>query len=328
MDLFAYDRNQFAELLCGVDEAGRGPLAGDVYAAAVILPPDCMIEGLNDSKKLTAKKRDALYEEIVNKAVSYCIATATVEEIEQINILNATFLAMGRAVAGLAQTPSLVLVDGNRDPKINLPTKCIVKGDASSASIAAASILAKVSRDRYMEQVAEIYPDYQFGKHKGYGTELHYQMLDLYGESPVHRHSFLKKYYAARGIDAAKPVAPQQHQIGKLGEQLTMKYLADHGCEVVECNYHSPYGEIDVVAKTATHLLFVEVKTRTENGKYPAKSAVTKTKQQRLWKTALQYLQECQLELQPRFDVAEVYLSAEGKAYIHYIKAAFETEAE
>lgn len=198
MTIFEFDKNQYCTALCGVDEAGRGPLAGDVYAAAVILPTDCMIDGLDDSKKLTAKKRDLLYDEIIEKAENYCIATASVAEIEEVNILNATFLAMRRAVDGLGVEPELVLVDGNRDPKLDRPTKCIVKGDGTSAAIAAASILAKVARDRYMEDVAKAYPDYEFGKHKGYGTKLHYQKLDELGESPVHRHSFLKKYYAKK----------------------------------------------------------------------------------------------------------------------------------
>ncbi len=198
MNLFAFDKEQYVPCLCGVDEAGRGPLAGDVYAAAVILPEDCVIEGLNDSKKLTAKKRDLLFDEIREKAVSYCIATASVEEIERLNILNATFLAMNRAVEGLSQKPDLVLVDGNRDPKLPYPTKCIVKGDSTSASIAAASILAKVARDRYMEEVDKTYPQYEFSRHKGYGTKLHYEKITQFGESPVHRHSFLKKYYLQR----------------------------------------------------------------------------------------------------------------------------------
>ncbi len=203
-DLYEFDRSQQCNLLCGVDEAGRGPLAGDVYAAAVILPMDCEIEGLNDSKKLTAKKREALFCEIKEKAVSFCIATASVEEIEKVNILNATFLAMRRAVEGLSQQPQVALVDGNRSPGLPVHTKCIVKGDAASASIAAASILAKVARDHYMEEVARQYPEYEFEKHKGYGTRLHYEKLDEYGESPVHRHSFLKKYYAQKQEDTAE----------------------------------------------------------------------------------------------------------------------------
>ena len=204
MTIFEFDKNQFCDLLCGVDEAGRGPLAGDVYAAAVILPADCMIEGLNDSKKLSEKKREALYDEIIQKAVDYSIATASVEEIEKYNILNATFLAMKRAVEGLKKTPQMVLIDGNRDPGLDIETKCIVKGDGTSASIAAASILAKVSRDRYMQEIAKKYPEYEFEKHKGYGTKLHYQKLDEFGESPVHRHSFLKKYYSKKEEAAPK----------------------------------------------------------------------------------------------------------------------------
>lgn len=202
MTMFEFDRNQYCRCLCGVDEAGRGPLAGDVYAAAVILPKDCVIEGLNDSKKLSEAKRELLYDEIVEKAVSYCIAVATVKEIEEKNILNATFLAMRRAVEGLSVKPELVLVDGNRDPKLEQRTKCIVKGDATSASIAAASILAKVARDRYMKEMDKQYPEYQFGRHKGYGTKLHYQMLEQHGESEIHRHSFLKKYYMQKSEEA------------------------------------------------------------------------------------------------------------------------------
>lgn len=196
MDIFEFDKNQYVENLCGVDEAGRGPLAGDVFAAAVILPKDCYIEGLNDSKKLSEKKREKLYDEIIEKAESYCIATASVEEIEQVNILQATYLAMTRAVQGLNISPDLVLIDGNRmPPQLNIEARCVVKGDATSASIAAASILAKVARDRYMLEIAKEYPEYLFEKHKGYGTKAHYEAIDKYGECKVHRHSFLKKYY-------------------------------------------------------------------------------------------------------------------------------------
>lgn len=197
MDIFEFDKNQYTERLCGVDEAGRGPLAGDVFAAAVILPKDCYIEGLNDSKKLTEKKREKLYDEIIEKAETYCIATASVKEIEEINILQATYLAMSRAVEGLKLKPETILIDGNRMPPQleNENARCVVKGDATSASIAAASILAKVARDRYMLEVAKKYPEYLFEKHKGYGTKAHYEAIDKYGECQVHRHSFLKKYY-------------------------------------------------------------------------------------------------------------------------------------
>ena len=181
--------------ICGVDEAGRGPLAGPVCAAAVMLPPGIEIPGLNDSKKITEKKRDALYDQICASAVTYGIAFASVAEIEELNILGATFLAMRRAVEQLKQTPGLVLVDGNRDPGLPFETECVVKGDGKCADIAAASILAKVTRDRYMLEQAERFPQYGFEKHKGYGTAAHYAALREYGPSEIHRPSFLKKMH-------------------------------------------------------------------------------------------------------------------------------------
>ena len=183
------------KLLCGVDEAGRGPLAGPVCAAAVILPQNCEIQGLNDSKKLTEKKREALFDVICAAAVSYGIAFATVEEIEEYNILGATFMAMNRAVARLDPVPELALIDGNRNTGIQIPSRCIVGGDGKCADIAAASVLAKVTRDRYMRQMAELYPQYGFEKHKGYGTKAHYEAIRAYGPSPIHRPSFLRKMH-------------------------------------------------------------------------------------------------------------------------------------
>ncbi len=183
------------ELICGVDEAGRGPLAGPVCAAAVILPRGIDIEGLNDSKKLTEKKRDKLFDTICSEAVSYGIAFAGVDEIERINILNAAMLAMNRAIDKLSVKPALALIDGNRDSAIRMSSRCVVKGDAKCADIAAASILAKVSRDRYMLKMAEKYPEYHFEKHKGYGTKLHYEALREYGPCEIHRPSFLRKMH-------------------------------------------------------------------------------------------------------------------------------------
>lgn len=181
------------EVVCGIDEAGRGPLAGPVFAAAVILPEGLEDIGINDSKKLSEKKRESLFELICEKAVSYGIGTASEAEIDEINILNAAFLAMRRAVEQLNIKPDLALVDGNREPHMGIKEYTIVKGDSKSISIAAASILAKVSRDRYMKELDEKYPQYQFKKHKGYPTALHYEMIREYGISPVHRRSFLKK---------------------------------------------------------------------------------------------------------------------------------------
>ena len=191
-------RTPDTEPLCGVDEAGRGPLAGPVCAAAVMLPPGLEIPGLNDSKKLSEKKREALYDTIIAQALSYGIAFATVEEIEAHNILGATFLAMNRAIAQLSPQPALALIDGNRNTGITVPSRCIVGGDGKCADIAAASVLAKVTRDRYMRRMAETYPQYGFEKHKGYGTRDHYAMLDQYGPCPEHRMTFLKKWKAGK----------------------------------------------------------------------------------------------------------------------------------
>ena len=186
------------EIICGVDEAGRGPLAGPVYAAAVILPKHLQIPGLNDSKKLSDKRRRELYPVICDQALAYGIGFATEQEIDEINILQATFLAMERAMAQLKIRPDLALIDGNRQKYFGLPVKTIVKGDSRSANIAAASVLAKVSRDDWMIAMAEKYPEYGFEIHKGYGTRAHYQALEAYGPSPIHRMSFLKKFYGEK----------------------------------------------------------------------------------------------------------------------------------
>lgn len=184
-------------LICGVDEAGRGPLAGPVCAAAVILPPDLELEGLNDSKKLSEKRREALYPLICEQALAYGIAFASEQEIDELNILQATFLAMRRAVGQLGQKPDLALVDGNREPDFgDIPVRTIIKGDSRSANIAAASILAKVTRDRFMLEQDAAYPQYGFAVHKGYGTKRHYAALREYGPCPIHRQTFLKKFYA------------------------------------------------------------------------------------------------------------------------------------
>jgi len=182
-------------LLCGVDEAGRGPLAGPVCAAAVILPRGLELPGLNDSKKLSEKKREQLFDEIKARAAAWSVAFATVGEIEEKNILGATFLAMGRAMDGLSVQPELALIDGNRAGEWSVPARCVVGGDGKCADIAAASILAKVSRDRLMLELDRQYPQYGFARNKGYGTALHYQALREYGPSPVHRPSFLKKMH-------------------------------------------------------------------------------------------------------------------------------------
>ena len=194
LDLWEIERelhSQGVGLICGVDEAGRGPLAGPVCAAAVILPAEADLPGLNDSKKLSEKKREQLFPEIQRIALAWSVAFATVEEIEERNILGATMLSMNRAIEGLSLRPELALIDGNRNKEIEMPSRCVVHGDARCASIAAASILAKVSRDRLMVDLSREYPQYGFEQHKGYGTRAHYEALREYGPCPAHRPSFL-----------------------------------------------------------------------------------------------------------------------------------------
>ena len=191
-----FDRG--VKIICGVDEAGRGPLAGPVCAAAVILPPNAEIPGLNDSKKLSDKKRRELYPIIKEQAIAYGIAFADHKEIDQINILQATYLAMERAINQLSVKPDLALIDGNRAKDFGVEVQTVVHGDSLSASIAAASVLAKVTRDDYMLQMAQEYPGYDFEIHKGYGTKAHYAALTQMGPSPIHRMTFLKKFYGEK----------------------------------------------------------------------------------------------------------------------------------
>lgn len=194
-DLWSIERACRAEglhLICGADEAGAGPLAGDVYAGAVILPYELALEGLNDSKQVNPKNRDRLFEEIKERAVAWSVASVDPAAIDEINILSARLLAMERAIQALSPAPDFALIDGNRDKGISCPHRAVVRGDSISANIAAASILAKVSRDRYMEEMARQYPQYEFERHKGYPTKRHYELLRQYGPCPIHRKTFLR----------------------------------------------------------------------------------------------------------------------------------------
>ncbi len=195
IDMWAVENECYengAQLICGCDEAGAGPLAGAVYAAAVILPRGLVVEGLTDSKKVSPKKRDLLFEVIREKATAWAVASVSEQEIDRINILNARLLAMDKAIQALSPAPDFALIDGNRNKGISIPNRMVIQGDSLSANIAAASILAKVSRDRYMTEMAIKYPQYQFEQHKGYGTKLHYELLRQYGPSSIHRMTFLK----------------------------------------------------------------------------------------------------------------------------------------
>ncbi|MGI5856975.1 MAG: ribonuclease HII [Candidatus Merdivicinus sp.] len=321
MTLYEYDRSLALPPFCGVDEAGRGPLAGDVYAAAVILPLGEEIPGINDSKKLSEKKRDALYDEIVSRAEAWAVGIATVEEIEKLNILQAAMLAMRRAVEALPVPPVMALVDGNKNPSLPVPSRCLVKGDGTSASVAAASIIAKVSRDRYMAEMDRKYPGYLFAKHKGYGSKEHYSCLDRLGPSPIHRMSFLKKYYAKK--------AGEPHlDAGGRGEAAASQRLAEKGFQILEADWHSRWGEIDLIAADGETLVFCEVKTRLEDSVGAPREAVGPAKRKKLTETALCYLSEHPSELQPRFDVIEVTLSrADGAVLsVEHLENAFPAE--
>lgn len=321
MDWLLYEKGAMEKgytAVCGVDEAGRGPLAGPVYAAAVILPPGLEIPGVNDSKKLTEKKREALFPEIKEKALAYSIASASEKEIDEINILNATYLAMSRAVEGLSVKADYALIDGNRMPRLPIPGETIVKGDGLSMSIACASILAKVSRDHVMMELDQKYPQYQFAKHKGYGTKLHTDLIRQYGPCEIHRRSFLKKILRT---DAPQPT--QAQSIGKRGEQAAAAYLEKKGFHVLEQNYHSPYGEVDIIAEDGQYIIFVEVKTRKPGTMVEGVEAVDDAKQKKLVKTAQLYLQEYPSDFQPRFDVIQVTPTGENRCRIEQFPGAF-----
>ena len=196
MDKLEYERKHYengCKYVAGVDEVGRGPLAGPVVACACIMDLTDIVEGVDDSKKLSEKKRELLYDKVTENAIAWSVGIATEQEIDEVNILQATYLAMRRAVEGLEVKADYALIDGNRMPPLSIAGETVIKGDALSMSIAAASIIAKVSRDRFMLEIDEKYPEYLFSKHKGYGTALHYEMIEKYGISPVHRRSFLKK---------------------------------------------------------------------------------------------------------------------------------------
>lgn len=321
MDWLLYEKEAMEKgytAVCGVDEAGRGPLAGPVYAAAVILPLGLEIPGVNDSKKLTEKKREALFPEIKEKALAYSVASASEKEIDEINILNATYLAMSRAVEGLSVKADYALIDGNRMPRLSIPGETIVKGDGLSMSIACASILAKVSRDHVMLELDQKYPQYQFAKHKGYGTKLHTDLIRQYGPCEIHRKSFLKKI-----LGAEAPGPTQAQSIGKRGEQAAAAYLEQKGFRVLERNFHSPYGEVDIIAENGQYIIFVEVKTRKPGSMVEGIEAVDAAKREKLAKTAQLYLQKSPCGLQPRFDVIQVTPTGESRCRIEQLAGAF-----
>ncbi len=304
--LYAFDaiHHTADELLCGVDEAGRGPLCGPVSVAAVVLDAKHPIDGLDDSKKLTEKKREALYTEIVNSAISWKVVFVSPAAIDRYNISQATLIGMRKAVEALPQSPHHVLVDGNQDPDLGLPTTCVVQGDAKSACIAAASILAKVERDRYMKKLGEKHPQYKLEQHKGYPTKQHYELLDQHGPQPFYRLTFLRNW--------SGKLSPQK--LGNYGEFLVTQEYVNQGFAILQNNYRTRHGEIDVVAKHDDLLVFIEVKTRRDASVQPAEW-VDEKKQQ--------WLQEHPDDSFVRFDVAEVVIAKKQMPQINCITDAF-----
>ena len=320
--LYAYDADIRAQYGCfaGVDEAGRGPLCGPVCVAACILDPEAPVYGINDSKKLSEKKREALFDQIVEKALAYRIIFVGPDIIDRDNILNATMGGMRQAVEGLDIVPNLVLVDGNRIPAgLTMPAQPVVKGDATSASIGAASILAKVSRDRYMLELDKQYPQYQLAKHKGYGTKLHYELIAQYGIQPFYRRSFLKKqgYWPEGKMDRAGT--------GRRGEAAAARFYEKQGAALITHNYHTRMGEIDLILREPDGtLVFCEVKTRAKDSLDTPAAAVNAAKQRRIIASAASYLQSTHQSDEPvRFDVAEVVPLDSGRWMVHIIKGAF-----
>ena len=306
--MFFYENKLYAQgknLVAGLDEAGRGPLAGPVVAGAVILSNPCNIQGLNDSKKLSPKRRDSLFNQIYDTALSVGVGIADTEEVDKINILAATHCAMNRAVDDLDISPECILVDGLRVSSLKRPQIAIVKGDSKSASIAAASIIAKVTRDRIMIDYGRQYPQYGFEKHKGYATQFHLEAIARFGISSIHRRSFspvLEKENKQRG----------KISLGEYGEDFTCRFLKTKRYKIIERNYRSLFGEIDIIAKDKDTLVFIEVKTRSSDrfgsprfG--PPESSVTRTKQNRIRRIAEAYIKTSKhRNLCFRFDVVSI----------------------
>lgn len=320
-EILTYERGCWEagyELVAGIDEVGRGPLAGPVVAAAVILPKECKIEGVNDSKKLSAKKREELYDIILEKALSYGIGIVSNERIDEINILQATYEAMREALSQLSPKADYILADAVTIPMVSTPQRGIIKGDAKSMSIGAASIVAKVYRDRLMEAFDEVYPGYGFGANKGYGSAEHIEGIKKLGITPIHRKTFVKNFLPQDGDTTTDK--------GNRGEALAAKQMEKMGYEILERNFHALKGEIDIIAKKDSYIVFTEVKYRKNEAMGSPAEAVNQWKQQHIIRAAKAYMtQNCLEEMgyDFRFDVAEV-LSNEGKTYFRYTEDAFQ----
>lgn len=320
-EILTYERGLWEagyDLVAGIDEVGRGPLAGPVVAAAVILPKECKIEGVNDSKKLSAKKREELYDIILEKAVSYGIGVVSNERIDEINILQATYEAMREALSQLQPKADYILADAVTIPMVSIPQRGIIKGDAKSMSIGAASIVAKVYRDRMMEAYEEVYPGYGFASNKGYGAAEHIEGIKKQGITPIHRRTFVKNFLPQEGDNTTDK--------GQRGETLAAKQMEKMGYEILERNFHALKAEIDIIAKKDNVIVFTEVKYRKNEERGTPAEAVNHWKQQHIIRAAKVYIaQKCLMEMgyDFRFDVAEV-LTQDGKTYFRYTEDAFQ----
>ncbi len=320
-EILLYERGLWSagyDLVAGIDEVGRGPLAGPVVAAAVILPKECKIEGVNDSKKLSAKKREELYDVILEKAVSYGIGVVSNERIDEINILQATYEAMREALSQLKPRAEYILADAVTIPMVSTPQKGIIGGDGKSMSIGAASIVAKVYRDRLMDAYDAAYPGYGFASNKGYGAAEHIAGIKKQGITPIHRKTFLKSLLPQQGDTAVDK--------GQRGEALAAKQMERMGYEILERNFHALKAEIDIIAKKENMIVFTEVKYRQNEEMGTPAEAVDYRKQQNILRAAKVYIaQNCLMEqgYDFRFDVAEV-LNSEGKTYFRYTEDAFQ----
>jgi len=297
--------------IAGVDEAGRGPLAGPVFAASVILPSDMDILGIDDSKKLTEKVREKVYEKIIKESLAYSISSSSVQEIDRLNILNATILAMDRSIKSLNIVPDFVLIDGNINVELPCKSQCIIKGDSQSVSIAAASILAKVTRDRYMSDLhnsSEKFCLYCWDKNKGYPTQEHYEKIRKFGPCEHHRKSF--NLYRDLNLNV---------KIGKYGEDKAVEYLQSLGNKVIERNYRCKYGEIDIIFydNSSKDLVFTEVKTRSNNKFGIPSEAVNSSKLAKIKNTVMFYLKETEnYDIPHRIDVIEILINLKANSKI------------
>lgn len=312
------------KFIAGVDEAGRGPLMGPVVTAAVILPENDGVSKLNDSKKLTAKQRELTYKEIISKSISIGISASSAKVIDRVGILPATLSAMTRAVNRLKITPDWILVDGKQFPKDLQHGEAIVNGDNLCRCIAAASIVAKVTRDRLMNNLVKLYPQWNFHKHKGYCTAEHERMLSIYPPTPHHRFSFEPIRQRTLDLDDENKHSEEKTNFGRKAEQVCCAYLSRKGWTILQTNYKASIGEIDIIGKESDSLVFVEVKASRRKGAYLAQERVTQRKRIRLWNTAKEYLRENEVNVSSiRFDVIAIYPTRFDEWKIEHIRSAF-----